>query len=374
MSPKRSGGERLAHARREKGLSQAQLAREAGMTRQGLNQIERGAALPRVDTAIRIAAALDEPVESLFGTSPAAASQRLEVLWPDDHPPSPGARVDLARIGGHWVASPSDPAARLGPGLGLSDGRLVAAKEGICVETAQPLAELGENILLAGCDPALALVSEVVSKQASRGRCIWQPCGSSTALRRLAEGRVHAAGIHFGGDDESNLAEIRRWGLESRCLVVRFSRWEEGWMFRPATRFRGLEDFADPRLRLANRETGSGCRRHLDDLLAEQGLEGSAISGYGSVSFDHADCARRIVRSEADVGLGCEPMARISGLAFAPVREVAFDLAIRTDHLDRPLASALLSLLVDRRFLRRMAEIPGYSLGETGRVVSRHET
>ena len=59
-------GARVAAARAGRGFSQSELARAAQISRQALVQIETGGALPRVDTAVRIAQTLGTDVESLF--------------------------------------------------------------------------------------------------------------------------------------------------------------------------------------------------------------------------------------------------------------------------------------------------------------------
>lgn len=366
--PPQSPGERIAKARKEKSLSQVELARAAAITRQALNQIERGAVLPRVDTALRLAVALDRTVEDFFGVD-AGACRRVpvRVLGPALHE---GARVDLARIDESWIAAPSDAVERLGSGLGPADGRMSVSPGGVFAELLLSPEELEGNLFVAGCDPALRLVCEAVTRRMPRGRCVWIPCGSQAALRHLAEGTVHVAGIHFGDSDAANLGEVARWGLADRCAIVRLGRWLEGWMFRKGDPFRDAEEFASGGRRLANREEGSACRLHLDALLAQRGLDGRAIPGYQSESRNHVDCARRIAQGDADVGLGCEPVARLTGLEFASLKPVAFDLVIRRDMRDRRAVSILLELLVEGRFARELAGIPGYEVEEIGRAVA----
>lgn len=57
---------RVREARRRRGWSQNQLAAIAGIPANTLSTIETGTRIPRVDTALRIARALDLPVERLF--------------------------------------------------------------------------------------------------------------------------------------------------------------------------------------------------------------------------------------------------------------------------------------------------------------------
>jgi len=62
---------RVRTARIERGLSQAELADAAGLTRQAIYSIESNHYLPNVATALRLARTLDRQVEDLFGFEPA---------------------------------------------------------------------------------------------------------------------------------------------------------------------------------------------------------------------------------------------------------------------------------------------------------------
>ncbi len=56
----------LRESRTERGITQEQLASLVGLARQSIISIERGRFLPTIETALRLAEALDVPVEKLF--------------------------------------------------------------------------------------------------------------------------------------------------------------------------------------------------------------------------------------------------------------------------------------------------------------------
>jgi putative transcriptional regulator len=60
-------GQRVAAARKRAGLSQQALAERIGAGRQSIIRIETGRQVPSVEIALAIAAAVGEPVETLFG-------------------------------------------------------------------------------------------------------------------------------------------------------------------------------------------------------------------------------------------------------------------------------------------------------------------
>lgn len=50
----------------EKGITQAQLAEQTGVTRKTINSVENGIFVPSTVLALKVARALDTPVEALF--------------------------------------------------------------------------------------------------------------------------------------------------------------------------------------------------------------------------------------------------------------------------------------------------------------------
>ncbi|MCC8069549.1 MAG: helix-turn-helix domain-containing protein [Ruminococcus sp.] len=63
-----SFGNALTKVREAKGMSQAELARQVGVTKQAINNIEHGISIPNVNTAMLIAIALGTTVDYLVGT------------------------------------------------------------------------------------------------------------------------------------------------------------------------------------------------------------------------------------------------------------------------------------------------------------------
>ncbi len=57
---------RVREFRTELGLTQDQLAERVGVARQSIISIEKGHFLPSIETALRLSAALNVPVERLF--------------------------------------------------------------------------------------------------------------------------------------------------------------------------------------------------------------------------------------------------------------------------------------------------------------------
>ncbi|MDO5628823.1 MAG: helix-turn-helix domain-containing protein [Mobilicoccus sp.] len=69
--PNEALGNNVREVRRERRLTQAELASAVGVSRQTVVAIEGGDYAPSVLLALRIAAALDHPIDDLFFIDPA---------------------------------------------------------------------------------------------------------------------------------------------------------------------------------------------------------------------------------------------------------------------------------------------------------------
>lgn len=331
-----------------------------------------------MQVALRLAAELGSTVEALFGgADPEAAGEELVV----NASPSvvrEGMRLNVAQVGRSWVAHPADTEASLGGGFGEADGVAAgpAAEGKGRVHVTKSREELRHNVALAGCDPALALLCRTRTAPGLLGRCFWVNCGSGRALALLKEGRVHVAGVHYGTSEGENLKQLARHDPAGRWAVVRFTCWEQGWMVRPGARalFHGTEDLGGGRVRLANRESGSGSRHWIEAQLKGLGLSGAMVPGYGREFSSHWECARALLAGEADVAVGPRAVAAAFGLDFTPMGEVAFDLVVPKAHLDHPRVQALLQGMRSREIRREIASLPGYGTRGAGEWVERGAT
>ncbi len=377
---------RLRELRRAADLTQADLARRVGLSRQALGAIERGEAVPSVEAALRLAGALDVPVERVFrlgprdggGSEDAAPAERRQ-----------GRRIRQVSIGGRDAfvpaegtggAGPEPASARLGAPLPLPDPREGRGDargpggewEGLSLEPL-PLAA-GSPLVLVGCDPATTLLRALLALEAGV-ELLWLPLGSRAALEALGEGQAHVAGSHLPpyptpGPDRPG----RRGGGESAfpCTRIAFAVWEQGLLLPPGNPMgiEGLQDLARPELRFVNREPGSGSRTLLDRLLQERGIEGAAIPGYRETAAPgHWAVAQAVASGVAHAGVGIRAAARAFDLAWVPLEEERYDLMIPDHLLDDPAVGALLDLLESPGLQGQVESLGGYDVTPMGRPV-----
>ena len=153
----------LRRRRTELGLTQAELAASAGISRQMVAAVELGINVPAVDAALRLAQALECSLDELF----------------DEVPREPVPDNSLTGTG-------------------------TLSQNGAFVVT--------------GCDPALA-VAEAMLPRKGRGALLALEATSGTALRSLRQGHVHAAVVH-GRPGQLKRATIEVIRLQ-RELVLR---------------------------------------------------------------------------------------------------------------------------------------------------------
>jgi DNA-binding XRE family transcriptional regulator len=177
----------IRRLRRDREISQAELARRTGISRQALGAIESGIYQPSVSVALSLARELGETVESLFGQSNEPKSNEINAVWPKREvlpKDAPLRRVALGRVGGRLVAVPQRAAClALLPAAGTVE-RLAGSRA--AVSTFHSEQEIDSTLLLAGCDPAVAILIEWMARTGSQVGVVALPCSSGKALASLA--------------------------------------------------------------------------------------------------------------------------------------------------------------------------------------------
>ena len=368
-------GTTLLLARTRGALTQTELARRAGISRQALGAIESGAYHPGVAIAIRIARELGTTVESLFGEIDDEASTLVKADWSGDERSRAAlaqSRVVLARVRGKVVAV-AQPAARLT--LSSAAGVLRRARRNrAAVATFQSPDEIDSTLLMSGCDPAAAMLVDWLARRRSPIRAVAIPCSSREALRALVDGRAHVAGVHLRDQKsgEYNVAQIRRALGRRRSIIVNFARWELGLATAPGNPLavRGFADLGRPGLKIVNREDGSGARAVLDNALGEVGLQRERIAGYQFEVGGHLEVAAAIASGLADAGVTIRLGADAYGLHFIPHQDERYDLVIVEHEAESTPIKAMLDALNSRRLAREISQLCAYDTAQMGQLVS----
>ena len=132
---------------------------------------------------------------------------------------------------------------------------------------------------------------------------------------------------------------------------------------------RSFSDVAAKGLRFVNRQRGSGTRLLIDQLLADEGVDPSALAGYRREEFTHGAVAATVASGGATVGFGLRAAAAEYGLSFVPLVRERYFLAVRTRDLDAPPTQHLVEALGSPAFTKITRSLPGYDARATGTVV-----
>jgi len=354
--------------RQLKGLSQEELARLVGVRRQAVYDMESGRYLPNTAVALRLARVLGCTVEMLFKEEGAPAEFGSIQLLSES---GTTARLSLAQVREKLVGVPF-PGAHAWPfKLEAADGFLLADKT---IDCHLPQAQLARTVLVLGCDPALSLLSSLMARAAPGIRVHTAFASSRQALLSLSEGNAHVAGIHYHsfGPSDGNIEAVRSLLPGQDCLVIGFSGQEEGFMVAPGNplSIRTVDDLANGRTRLVNREEGAALKKLLDTQLSRHGLPISEVKGYTDEVRSHNEGAIRVAGGTADAALGLRIVAESFGLGFVPLGVTRCDLVIPTDLGAHPGITALLDVLQSPGLRKELGSLPGCYSSDTGKMIS----
>ncbi len=200
------------------------------------------------------------------------------------------------------------------------------------------------------------------------------PEGSESGLRRLRHREVVAAAIHLhrldGDDENANLDAISSDLSLHDAVVVSFARREQGLLVAPGNPkdLTDMKAVLKRKARLAVRPQGAGAQLLLLALLKAAEADPVQISKDAPVCHTGQDIAQAIREGRADCGIATRAVAVAAGVDFIPLVWERFDLVLRQRDYFLPSQQSLFSFLGSTAFRSRAKAMPGYDIGETGRI------
>jgi molybdate transport repressor ModE-like protein len=197
------------------------------------------------------------------------------------------------------------------------------------------------------------------------------------SLASLAQGSCDLAGMHVpqGALRESSIAASKAWLIPSVHRVIGFVTREMGLIVKRGNPLgvTSLERLLDGSIRFVNRDPDSGTRRLFDQLLAEQGIDGNRISGYGQFEFTHAAVAAYVASDMADASFGVEAAARQFELDFVRLITEDYFFVCRKEFLELESMKRVLAILRGEAFREAISLLPGYECRDAGVVYTVKE-
>ncbi len=335
----------LKRRRLESGLTQAELAERAGVSRQLVAAVEAGRHAPAVDAALGLARALGTSVEELF-TVPEATP----VVRALGGQLREGVPLKIGRVGDQLAAAELPDHGVAGSGWANPDA-VVDAGELRLFPGASPA-----GLVVAGCDPAFGVAEQLLEGLGPRSMlAVSAPTG--VALQALEHGRIHAAVVHGrDGALPDPAVEVVRWHV---------ARWQVGLAVSPTLRATSVEGVLATGAPVAQRDPAAASQQAFDRARLSAGIEAAPR---GRLAGGHLEAAR-IASLLRGAGVSTEGAARAFRLDFLPLEEHVVELWASVRWRDHPGVTALLELLATSAFTQRVAQFGGYELSRCGEPV-----
>lgn len=204
----------------------------------------------------------------------------------------------------------------------------------------------------------------------------FQTHGSLDNLKSLNDNRCQVAGFHIPLQlvHRSLAPRYRYWLSPNRHLLMLVATREQGLMVRRGNprKIRRLADLTKRSVRFINRQRNSGTRTILDQLLLQDQVPVSRISGYKNEEFTHLAVAAMVASGAADAGFGIRAVTAQFDLDFIPFLHEAYFLAI-DNSLEPFILKTLEQTLRSQSLHRKINRLPGYHAGNAGKYYTYNQ-
>jgi len=358
--------------RKDAGLTQAELAQAAGISRQAYTAIESGKSVPSTEVALRLAQKLQKTVEDIFWLEDSPERVIRAELIGEKKNIAAGTRMQIIQFGTRRLARPLQEGAIVSHTINEADGIAVSSRNNreVDLRLFSDSALKTPTLVLAGCDPATSIITHMLRDLGVK--LIWIEAESMPSLHALARGEIHIAGCDFRDriTGDYNLPLVKEI-VPFPCTVVRFAVWRQGMIVTPGNpkSIKHVEDLTRSDISIINREPGAGSRGLLNRLMWETGISVNDIHGYDKVVHGHLSTGETVASGLVDCGIGIEAAARANDLDFLPLNDEPYDLVIPNHFLEMPTIQSLLKLLKSRGLHRQIESLGGYDIRSMGDLV-----
>ena len=276
-------------------------------------------------------------------------------------------KIPSTRITGKWLFPKN-----------LIDEWIMSDAKNSVEDAAHQKNSLENQVVIAGSnDVALELLAKNASLLHPQYTFSISNIGSLAGLIALQNGGCHIAATHLLDQEtgEYNSSFIKKHFPDMKISLLNVAHREQGLIVKKGNPLglKTLKSLVTKKATIINRQEGSGTRVLLDYRLKENGIDPETIQGYDRVAYTHMEVALDVFSGSADAGVGILTVARMLSLDFIPLAKERFDLAIPTEYFSAEPVKALRKTLTSDDFKTRIAEMGGYEVRDTGRVVYERE-
>jgi excisionase family DNA binding protein len=194
--------------------------------------------------------------------------------------------------------------------------------------------------------------------------------GSLDGVQRLAAGAALAAGLHVQdaatGEWNRDVVAAALPGMP--VVMIEWARRRQGIVLpqgNPA-RVEGIRDLVGRSV--IPRQPNAGSQLLFEQLLEAEAIDPQSIALTGTAARSETDVAVAVADGKAEAGFAIEAAARQLRLAFIPLAEERYDLAVwRRDYFEEPM-QRLLKFARSALLAKRAEELGGYDVSNLGKV------
>jgi putative molybdopterin biosynthesis protein len=217
-------------------------------------------------------------------------------------------------------------------------------------------------------DLALEGIAEHLEKHVT---LLSMPVGSLDGLVNLRQGLCQISGSHLlDVTGEYNTPFIRHLFPDRDVEVVTLAYRTQGLILASGNPkgIKKVADIANPKVRFANRNRGSGTRLWIDLELKKLRIPSEKVNGYGTVVKTHNEAASLIRAGKADAAIGLQAAAHKSGLDFIPLFEERYDFVLPGEQ--KKNLNPLLEYIQTADFRNMLNSLTGYNPKHSGEQVA----
>lgn len=272
-------------------------------------------------------------------------------------------RIPCTRVTGKWVFPRKliDEWIESNARSGMAEAR----KKSKCIEGS--LLAAGSN------DPILDILKTYIRKTYPEFYIFSSNTGSTDGLKALNQGFTDIAWSHLldPKSGQYNIPFLSTYLPNLKPVVVNLFNRDLGFLVASGNplNIRGFKDLTRPKVRLINRQKGSGTRVLLDHHLKDLRIPSSSIKGYENEVFTHFEIGLAVLAKEADVGLATGSVSKLLGLSFIPVAQENFDMLLdQTTFFERGV-QVFIEILNSREFRGRVENLGSYDFKNSGKIL-----
>jgi putative molybdopterin biosynthesis protein len=232
-------------------------------------------------------------------------------------------------------------------------------------------------LVIAGSnDILLEKIISIFNNRYSGHLAVFGNLGSVGGISALRRSLCHMASSHLlqENGNEYNF-EFLQHQFDRTPVVVNFCRRNQGILLQKGNPhgIAAVKDLGKPGLRIVNRSLATGTRLLFDRELKQAGIAAERIAGYDHEVGRHMDVGLEILSGRADAGPGIRPVAALLGLDFLSLRQERYDLLVTRERFFDQGIQYFLSLLHEKAFAETAAQMDGYDISMSGKMIFPHE-